>query len=161
MKKIKMILVLMVALSPAYAMAAADVKISITAEKVIMVEKDGKKVEKLVAVEETVPGDVLQYTLNYSNKGDEKAKDAIVNDPIPSGTLYVVDSAFGPGAEISFSIDKGKSFKQPSLLKYEVKVDGKTQKRKATPDKYTDIRWKIKEIAPGKSGMAGFRVRVK
>jgi len=151
----------MFALLPAYAMAAADVKISITAEKVLMVEKDGKKIEKLIPVEETIPGDVLQYTLNYSNKGDKTAKNAIVNDPIPTGTLYVVDSAFGPGAEIGFSIDGGKTFKQPSLLKYEVQVDGKVEKRKATPDKYTDIRWKIKEIAPGKSGIAGFRVRVK
>jgi len=161
MKNIRMMVVLMFTLLPAYAMAAPDVKIGITAEKVVMVEKDGKQVEKLVEVKEAVPGDVLVYTLKYENKGDEAATDVGIVDPIPDATAYVVGSVFGPGAEVVFSIDDGKTFKAPSLLVYSVKVGDKMVNRKASPEQYTHIRWTVKEIPAGKSGIAGFRVRVK
>jgi uncharacterized repeat protein (TIGR01451 family) len=157
----KYILTLAMLMLPAYAMAAPDVKIGITAEKVVMVEKDGKKVEKLVAVQEVAPGDVLLYTLKYENKGDETATNVAVVDPIPDTTTYLVGSVFGPGADVSFSIDGGEKFKAPSLLVYKVKVGDDTVSRKASPEQYTHIRWTVKEIPAGKSGVAGFRVRVK
>jgi uncharacterized repeat protein (TIGR01451 family) len=146
---------------PAYAMAAPDVKIGIKAEKVVVVEKDGKKVEKLVAVDEVAPGDVLAYTLTYENKGDETATNVKLVDPIPDTTTYLVGSVFGPGADVGFSIDGGKTFKAPSLLLYKVKVGDEVVSKKASPEQYTHIRWTVKEIPAGKSGIAGFRVRVK
>ncbi len=149
-----------VVMLPSYVLAAANVSVAITAQKVLMVEKDGKKVEKLVEAKDAAPGDILVYTLVYRNKGDETAKRVVLNDPIPTGTTYVTDSAFGPGTEITFSIDNGKTFKKPSLLSYEVKVAGKAEKRKASPDQYTDIRWTVKEVGAGKSGVATFRARV-
>jgi len=157
----KYFLTLAMLMLPAYAMAAPDVKIGIAAEKVVMVEKDGKQVEKLVEVKEVVPGDVLVYTLKYENEGDEAATDVAVVDPIPDTTTYIVGSVFGPGAEVAFSIDDGKTFKAPSLLVYSVKVGDKMVSRKASPEQYTHIRWTVKEIPAGKSGIAGFRVRVK
>lgn len=152
-------LMMLVLLIPTMVMAAPDVKVSIVAEKVTVVDVDGKQVEKMVAAADVVPGDVIAYTLQYENKGDEAAKDVVLNNPIPQGTSYVVASAFGPGAEIGFSID-GESFKNPSLLTYEVKQNGKTEKRKASPEQYTHIRWVIKTVPTGKSGFAGYRVRV-
>jgi len=157
----KYILTLAMLMLPAYAMAAPDVKIGITAEKVVMVEKDGKQVEERMEVKEAVPGDVLVYTLKYENEGNEAATDVAVVDPIPNNTTYIVGSVFGPGAEVAFSIDDGKTFNAPTLLLYSVKVGDKMVKRKASPEQYTHIRWTVKEIPAGKSGIAGFRVRVK
>ena len=37
--------------------------------------------------------------------------------PIPEHMRYVADSAIGPGAEVSYSIDGGRSFDQPENLK--------------------------------------------
>ena len=146
-------------LLPSLALAAPDVKVAITAEKVAVVEENGKKVEKRVPATDVLPGDVIVYTLQYENKGDEAAQNVVLNDPIPQGTSYVVASAFNPGAEVSFSLD-GKTFKNPSLLTYMVKKNGKTEQRKASPEQYTHIRWLVKKIPAGKSGVVGFRVKV-
>jgi len=156
----KYFLTLAMMMLPAYAMAAPDVKIDITAEKVVLVEKSGKKVEQRIIASEVLPGDVLVYTLTYKNVGDEAAKDIKVNNPIPKDTAYVLDSAYGPGAKITFSVDGGKTFNEPSLLRYEVDVKGKAEKREASPEQYTDIRWAVEEVGVGKSGVASFRVRV-
>jgi len=156
----KYFLTLAMMMLPAYAMAAPDVKIDITAEKVVLVEKSGKKVEQRIIASEVLPGDVLVYTLTYKNVGDEAAKDIKVNNPIPKDTAYVLDSAYGPGAKITFSVDGGKTYKEPSLLRYEVDVKGKAEKREASPEQYTDIRWAVEEVGVGKSGVASFRVRV-
>ena len=157
----KYMLTLVMMLLPVAAWTAPDVKIDIVAEKVVVVEKDGKKLEQRVATQEVLPGDILVYTLSYKNVGDEPAKNINIDDPIPNDTVYIVDSAYGPGSEISFSIDGGKTYKQPSLLSYEVDVNGKKVKRKATPEQYTHIRWSVPEVGVGKSGVASFRVRVK
>ncbi|MDQ6976602.1 MAG: hypothetical protein Q9M75_00660, partial [Ghiorsea sp.] len=104
-------------LLPSLALAAPDVQVEITAEKIVMVEQDGKQIEKREPAADVLPGDVIVYTLQYENKGDEAAQNVVLNDPIPQGTSYVVASAFSPGAEVSFSLD-GKAFKNPSLLTY-------------------------------------------
>jgi uncharacterized repeat protein (TIGR01451 family) len=148
-------------LVPALAMAAAKVTVSITAEKEIVVTENGKKVIKTVAAKEFVPGDTISYTVNYANTGNETATNAVIDDPVPLGTAYITDSATGAGADIMFSIDKGKTFKKPTLLFYEVDVDGKKVKKTASPDLYTDIRWTISSIPAGASGKVGFKVRVK
>jgi uncharacterized repeat protein (TIGR01451 family) len=153
----KYILTLAMLMLPAYAMAATDVQITITAEKVVMVEKDGKKVEKLVPAEVAVSGDVILYTLSFENKGDETAKDVKLIDPVPGNTSYINGSAFGPATEVTFSIDQGETYKKAILLTYE--VDG--EKRIASPEKYSHIRWLLKSLGAGKSGIVGFRARVK
>ena len=146
-------------LLPSLALAAPDVQVAITAEKIVVVEEGGKHIEKRVAASDVLPGDVIVYTLQYENKGDEAAQNVVLNDPIPQGTSYVVASAFSPAAEVSFSID-GKTFKKPSLLTYMVKKNGKTEQRKASPEQYTHIRWVVKNIPAGKSGVVGFKVKV-
>lgn len=157
-KGMKYLLVCLLLL-PSLAWAAPDIQVSITAEKVVVVEKDGKQVEKRVSATDVVPGDVIVYTLQYENKGDEAAQNVVLNDPIPQGTSYIVASAFGPLAEVRFSVD-GKTFKKPSLLTYTVNKNGKTEQRKASPEQYTHIRWIVKKIPAGKSGVVGFRVKV-
>ncbi|MDX8382321.1 MAG: hypothetical protein R8M14_09455 [Ghiorsea sp.] len=157
----KYFLTLAMVLMPLYAWAAPDVKINITAEKVMLVEENGKQVEVRKTATEVKPGDILVYTLHYENKGDEVAKGVKLVDPIPETTTYLVGSVFGPGSEMAFSIDDGKKFNAPSLLTYSVSVGGKNVDVEASPEQYSHIQWSVKAIAPGKSGVAGFRVRVK
>ncbi len=137
--------------------AKSLVSISITAEKEVTVNKVTKK----VAATTINPGDVIFYTLNYINSGDDAATSAVLDDPIPAGTAYILGSAYGEGAEIIFSID-GKTFKKPSLLTYEIKNrNGSMEKRTASPEDYTHIRWVIPKIAAGAKGKVGFQVRIK
>jgi uncharacterized repeat protein (TIGR01451 family) len=161
-KQLLVVAVLALLLIPMGAMAKPLVSVSITAEKEMKVVKDGQKNTKKVAATKIEPGDVIFYTLNYINSGNEPATKVVLDDPIPMGTVYIPGSASGEGAEITFSIDGGKSFKKPSLLTYEVKLpSGKTEKRTASAEEYTHIRWLIEKIEPNKKGTVSFQVRIK
>jgi uncharacterized repeat protein (TIGR01451 family) len=163
MRKHASLLVILVALlMPSAALAKPLVSVSITAEKEVTVVKGGQKTTKKVAATRIEPGDVIFYTLNYINSGNEAATSVVLDDPIPLGTVYLPGSAFGDGAEITFSIDSGKSFKKPSLLVYELKgANGAKEKRTASPEEYTHIRWVIGKIEAGATGTVGFQVRIK
>ena len=141
--------------------AKAQITISIAATKEITVTTNGVKSTKLVPTQTTAPGEVLHYTLTYANKGDETAKDAVIDNPIPKGVTYIANSATGAGSEITFSTDNGKSYAQPVKLTYELNKGGKAVKRTATPEDYTHIRWTIKEVPAGRGGSLGFMVKVK
>jgi uncharacterized repeat protein (TIGR01451 family) len=159
---ISLMVVLIALLLPMTAHAKPLVSVSITAEKEVTVVKSGLKTTKKVAATRIEPGDVIFYTLNYINSGDEAATSVVLDDPIPLGTVYLPGSAFGDGAEITFSIDSGKSFKKPSLLVYELKgANGQKEKRTASPEEYTHIRWVIGKIEAGAKGTVGFQVRIK
>ncbi len=157
-----MAVVLAALLVSSAALAKPLVSVSITAEKEVTVKKDNQKVTKKVAATRINPGDVVIYTLNYINSGDEAATKVVIDDPIPMGTVYLPGSAFGAGAEVTFSIDGGKTFKKPSLLTYEFTLPGgKAEKRVASPEEYTHIRWVIDRINAGAKGSVGFQVRIK
>ena len=152
---------LMLVAMPLAAWAQPKVEISIKAEKEVTVTAKGKQVKRKIAAKGVQPGEEIIYTLNYSNSGTESAKDVVISDPIPEGTAYLPGSASEVG-DLTFSIDKGKSFKKPTLLTYEVKgSDGKVLKKVATPEDYTDIRWTIPSIPAGGKGSVSFRVKVK
>jgi uncharacterized repeat protein (TIGR01451 family) len=161
-KLVSLIAILAALLLPMAAFAKPLVSVGITAEKEVTVVKNGQKLTKKVVASKINPDDVIFYTLNYINSGDEAATAVVLDDPIPLGTVYLPGSAFGAGTEITFSIDGGKTFKKPSLLTYEVKLpNGKTEQRSASPEEYTQIRWLINKIDAGVRGTVGFQVRIK
>jgi len=158
MKKIiPLLIALVLLLLSAEVFAKSLVSVSMKAEKEVTVNKE----KKMVAVKAIDPGDVVLYTISYVNSGDEAATNAFMDDPVPKGTVYLDGSAFGKDADVTFSIDGGKTFKKPSVLTYEVKVNGKMEKRIASPEQYTDIRWTVSVIPARGSGQIGFKVRVK
>lgn len=146
---------------PSLSMAANALEIKIKAEKIAVIVKDGKKIERNVSTKKFQPGDTIIYTITYNNKSGEPAKDAVIDDQIPKGTTYLHDSASGAGADITFSIDGGKTFKKPTLLVYQVEtVKGGKEQRVASPDQYTDIRWTLPLIPPQGSGKVTFKTMV-
>ena len=148
--------------APMIVWAKPEITLTTVTEKEVVSDQNGNKVKRRVTAESVSPGQVLFFTLNYTNKGDEKAVNVVVNNPIPDGTVYVNDSAKGKGSDITFSIDQGKTFKKASLLTYEfAEASGKKKKLKASPEQYTHVRWVIKEVPPGASGSLSFQVRVK
>jgi uncharacterized repeat protein (TIGR01451 family) len=163
MKKfVSQLAVLAVLLIPVAAHAKPLITISMATEKEVTVVKNGQKVTTKVAATRITQGDVMFYTMTYTNSGDEAATSVVLNDPIPPGTVYLPGSAFGAGADITFSIDGGKTYAKPALLVYEVKrPDGSMEKRTASPEEYTDIHWEVKVIKPGETGKVGFEVIVK
>lgn len=160
LKQIVLVTTLLVSL-PLLAWARPNVAINIKAEKEVVVTENGKQIKKIVEAKDIFPGEVITYTLSYENKGDEAAANVALTDPIPAGTAYIVGSASEIG-DLTFSIDLGKSYKKPSLLSYEVTdKNGKVQKRVASPEEYTHIRWTLPSIAAGAKGSVNFKVKVK
>ncbi len=157
--------IVLVAASAAMAQAGPkpELVLELSAEKeVIVVDKDGTKRTEWQGVDETDPGDVLRYTISYTNRGDTDAVSAEIVDPVPRGTSYIGGSALGENAEITFSLD-GKEFRTPPMLRYRVRLDDGTEAEyRATPEMYTHIKWKLKKpVPPGGSGLLSFKVRVK
>lgn len=119
----------------------------------------GQKAKRLVPITKIVPGDEVIYTITYLNKGAQPADRVVVSDPIPPEVTYVDGSAFGPGTEIEFSADGGKSWGAPATLKVKG-ADG--TERAATAADYSHIRWKLgAPVGPGQKGFVRFRAVLK
>ncbi|PKN38508.1 MAG: hypothetical protein CVU62_06645 [Deltaproteobacteria bacterium HGW-Deltaproteobacteria-2] len=159
MKKIIPLLIALLMLTLSVEVFAKPlISVGMKAEKEITVNKE----KKMVVASKVNPGEVIFFTINYVNSGDEAAINAVLDDAIPKGTVYLNGSAFGKDADITFSIDGGKTFKKPSVLNYEVKLpNGKMEKRIASSDQYTNIRWTVSVVPTRGSGQVGFKVRVK
>lgn len=165
-KRILMMLAIMALLcTPAFASNGGqpNIELAISAyKKIVSIEEDGSKRVEWREVANTDPGDVLKYTIRYTNKGDAEAKGAVIVDPVPSGASYIGNTAEGEAAEITFSLD-GKSFQSPPMLKYRIKgADGSEEEYMATPGMYSHIKWQlVKSVPPGGTGTVGFEVKVK
>ena len=147
---------------PSAALAKANVVVAIKAEKEIVIRENGKESLKIVEATDILPGEIVTYTLNFANNGDELAKDVVISNQVPGETTYQVGSATEGNGDLSFSIDGGKTFKKPSLLTHEVTLpNGTREKRLATPDQYTHIRWIIPNLPPQAKGSVSFKAKVK
>jgi uncharacterized repeat protein (TIGR01451 family) len=119
----------------------------------------GRAPVELIPADKVVPGDRVIYTLEVRN-GAETALDApSFSYPIPEHMRYVADSAVGPGAVVSYSVDGGHTFGGPEDLKVKG-PDGKL--RAAVAADYTDIHWQLKNRLKANSvAFVRFRTVVK
>ena len=161
LEKLLTSLIISVLLLPISAIAAPNIKLNVRAEVEVTVEEDGKQIIKRVEAQEVEPGQEVIYTVSYNNNSDDGAFNVKLNNKVPDNTTYKTDSAWGQNSQIEFSIDRGATFKQASLLEYEVtNASGEKEKRTASPEKYTNIRWIVKEIPGNTQGEVGFRIKV-
>src|SRR5487761_2359075 len=129
--------------------AAPPITVTTTAEVLRHVTIDGKPAVHLV------PADPVVYTLAVRNIGVDPAPTVVVTSPIPRGMRYVAGSAVGPAAELSFSVDGGRSYALPAQLTV-LGPDGKS--RAADPADYTNIRWVLADtLQAGSVAFVRFR----
>lgn len=115
----------------------------------------GKLQIELQPATRVVPGDEVIYTLEVRNAGPVAADALAFAIPIPQHMVYVANSAVGPGAEVSYSVDGGRSFDKPENLVIHG-AEGKS--RPAAPSDYTHIRWVLRNtLKVGSVAMARFR----
>lgn len=138
---------------------AQTVELVTKAEKEIEVVENGVKSKKLAPPLKMVPGDEVVYTLTYANKTAKPAERVVITNPLPTHTRYREGSASGEGADITYSVDGGKTFAAATQLTVLTKdKTGKDVTRAATAQDYSHIRWQFKQnIAPGRSGSVRFR----
>jgi uncharacterized repeat protein (TIGR01451 family) len=136
------------------------VDLNTIAEMEIEVINDvGEKEIKRVAAEKVVPGDVVIYTVSYSNNGEEPAENFVITNPVPDHMAYVPESASGDNTNIQFSVDGGKSYDIPANL---AKTDSDGNEVAAGASDYTHIRWTLNDpVAPGVTGNVIFKAILK
>lgn len=115
----------------------------------------GRETFRLVPATTLAQGQVVFYTVRIHNPAPIHARDVTVTQRIPDNTAYIADSAAGPGAEISFSLDGGQTFAGPDQL---TTADAAGAARLASAEQYTHIRWRLRNaLAPGAVALARFR----
>jgi uncharacterized repeat protein (TIGR01451 family) len=129
------------------------------AEVEVRTTEQGREITKLAPADRLVSGDAVMYTLEVRNTAATAARAPTVTYPVPQHLSYLPESAVGPGTDISFSVDGGRSFDVPDNLKVK-DTDG--QLRPAGAPDYTHIRWQLKNALKGNSvAFVRFRARVK
>ncbi len=106
------------------------------------------------------PGDVIRYTLVFTNVTAGAVKNIQFIDPIPQGTVYVLGSAAADHAvRIEYSIDGGKSYAARPVIA--VAQNGTTVEQPAPRERYTHVRWTVLgSLAPGAKVTAECRTQI-
>lgn len=123
----------------------------LAAEKqVVTKDQQGKQKiswQTLTGGAKVMPGDVLKYTLSGENKSDRAIKNLTLNQPIPKGMVYVLNSAktVREDAKITYSIDGGRSFVDNPTIKVSV-AGGKVETKPAPATAYTHIRVQLPSV---------------
>jgi len=151
-------------LMPAALLAQQQSGIEITTAATVEVLQKNEKGEKVAVQKDltaakVVPGDTVNFTLTYANRGKQPATNVTVVDPVPEHLAYVDGSAQGTGTRIEFSVDGGRTYGTPDKLTV-TGGDGKV--RPAQGPDYTHIRWTVlAPLAAGGSGTVSFKAKVK
>ncbi len=137
----------------AWAQDQGHLNVRTVVQKEQVVVKDGETETTLVAADTVVPGERVVFTTTFRNISDDAAENVVITNPISSELIYVDGSAFGPGTDIEFSVDGGRTFAPAAELT--VTEDGVT--RSADANDFTHIRWVMREeLAAGAQGVARF-----
>jgi len=141
--------------APAFAQTnCIELKTTGEVEKEVVNAK-GEKSKVLVAAADNkvVPGTEVIWTVTASNVCKQPSDKVTINNPVPEHMTLVPNSAFGPGSDITYSVD-GQKFAPAGQLT--VLENGAA--RPARADEYKHIRWVFKSaLQPGASAFARFR----
>ncbi|MGH9869423.1 MAG: hypothetical protein ACREAA_14820 [Candidatus Polarisedimenticolia bacterium] len=131
-------------------------------KEVVVRDGQGRQEVALEDASSTSPGDTLVLKIDYSNQGQVAAHNARVVDPIPAGTQLVPGSWTAAGAEMTVSIDGGKTYEVYPARRPVSQPDGKTVMKEVEASAYTHVRWTALEpLAPGDARSATFKVKVR
>lgn len=106
------------------------------------------------------PGDVIRYSLVFTNVTEGPVRNVQFVDPIPPGLVFVAGSAAADQAvRVEYSIDRGASYHARPLV-VEL-VDGRRVEKPAPAAMYTHIRWTVVgSVVPGAQVTAEFRAQL-
>jgi uncharacterized repeat protein (TIGR01451 family) len=135
------------------------VQVETLAERRVVVGGAEGSTAHFVSADQLSIGDEIFYTLRVRNTTDAALEDVIVTKPIPRNTRYVPESAVGPGAVVSVSIDGGATFADPDDVGAdESPIASNATTHGISSDSYTHIRWKLRHpLAPGAIALLRFR----
>ncbi len=149
----------------AQAQSQAEVKLQlIAAKRVTTTDPQGQPQMRWQPLEGNAavqPGDVIRFTLRGNNAGKGPAQKLVLQQPIPAGTQFVLQSArmVKGSSEILYSIDQGKTFSRTPVVT--VTENGRVVERAAPPEAYTHIQLRLSQsLAPQAQIEGEYQVRV-
>lgn len=126
-----------------------------------IVTKDSDGSEKIMPAEETVPGQVMEFRIVFTNNGDSNVSGIKVVDPIPQNTRFIGDShSADVNALFEVSIDGGDSFEAEPVKRFETQADGSQIEVIVPPEQYTHVRWVASEELASQGGKHSYSYRV-
>ncbi len=142
----------------------APVQLRLEAEKQVLVKnqqgEERVSWQSLAGNTTVQPGDVIRYVLRSANNSDADVKNFVLTQPIPQKTVYVLDSAAGSRARITYSIDGGKTFTANPTIEV-IRTDGTVEKKPAPASRYTHIRWTFEGAIAPSALQASYQVKVR
>jgi uncharacterized repeat protein (TIGR01451 family) len=140
-----------------------NVEVTVKAHKeVVRVDATGKKAVELKPATEATTGDVIVYTLRANNTGTGPAMSPRIEDPIPSGTVLVLDSLAKDGYAIEASLDGGKTWQAFPATLTRKNDKGVEETVPAPAELYTTLRWVLSgPLQPGDGKDVSFKVRIR
>jgi uncharacterized repeat protein (TIGR01451 family) len=112
--------------------------------QVVKKDAQGQEVRSWVATDNTIqvkPGNLLRFSVSAHNEGSKAAQNFAVTQPIPKGTVFVLNSAAdSSAAAVTYSIDAGNSFVAQPMVKV-TQPDGTVVEKPAPAEAYTHIRF--------------------
>ena len=140
-------------------LAQAGVSISSASfQEQIKVNENGERVKEWVKTSKVVPGTIIRYINRLYNDGKVSATNLVINNPIPKNMEYVANSAScQDGCSISYSVDGGKTFKEPMELFLGVGEN----RHLARASEYTDIRWLVSRLDANMQSSVEYKARLK
>lgn len=139
-----------------------EIAIEISVEReVTRVDEAGRSVVATEPVDAARPGDVLIYTLSAVNRGVAPALGARIVDPIPEGTVLLVDELAAGDRPTVVSLDGGSSWQDFPARIEQVDGGGSVRLVAAPAAAYTHLRWDLTApLGPGETHDVSFKVRV-
>ena len=118
-----------------------------------VVDAKGVKTVTMVPADKVVPGVEVTWTITANNICKQPSDKVTINNAVPAHMTYVASSAFGPGSDITYSLDGAKFGTADQLT---VQENGTS--RVAMAAEYKHIRWVFKDSLPqGSTAVARFR----
>jgi len=113
------------------------------------------------AASDVLPGDVIRYSLQFTNTQEQAVRNVVFSNPVPQGLRYVLESATAnvPNVAITFSIDGGTTYSAQPMI--EVVENGERRNVPAPAAMYTHVRWTVEGwVQPGGQVTAEFRAEL-
>ncbi|MFN4857069.1 MAG: hypothetical protein ACK5YH_16350 [Pseudanabaena sp.] len=110
------------------------------------------------------PGETIRYVVTASNTSDRNIKKLVVTQPIPQGSVYVLNSATLPnveGVKLEYSIDGGRTYSESPSIRVKLE-NGEIVNQPAPASMYTNVRWNFGDTFPAQTVVnATYQVRIR
>lgn len=140
----------------AAAAAAQTVVVSSSLERIVALPDQGSPTPVQITTATVAShADQLIVSVKFTNTSAAVVDSVRITSPVPADVQFVPGSASGPGSEVLFSVDNGRTFGRPDELTVAGANGGA---RAASAADYTHVRWVLHApLDAGATGVARFR----